>query len=236
LTDVYKVDIRPSYVFERINLVIFMNSKDNSFIYANEFTKVLERISDTFENFVKSEESFKIVMSTFLLLLTSDQMLKTNINWTNICFNYTNNPALHSANNEILFIQFLAHVPNTILENNYSMKFYFSTKFKEIKELESGKENLFELIFFQVLIKILVKGSYPFSTQLSDLEFATAILGMKNKIPINPFIVKIINCVLALCLMSNILSQPAVKYIKDKEIQNYLDIISIDYKEFISVK
>jgi len=232
-TDLLRIDIKPSYYYNRINMVVFLNSKDNSFIFNREFSNIIERVSEQFETYAKTDEEFKVFSSVILILLTNEQFNSSAVNWINVYLTYTNNQSLQSEYNQILLTQLLAHVPLDILQSNFSLKLFFGEKLKHLVTLTTGQEKLSDIIFLQALMRILLRGTYPLSSQISDIEFAQNLLAIKSNLQENRLITQLINHILALCLMTNALTSPAIKYIKDAEIQQYLDILSLDYKLFI---
>ena len=234
-------DVEPSLVIANVNIHLLLNSKDNKFLEFAEFKDLqisiisfMKQSSDILPN----DYSCCLSVLSMLLLFKRYEILDIE-NLKSALEVYIKNPALNKEGNDVMFYQLLFLIPCKVLSSSNSVRNYMFQQLNNIiRDFDQKNKIASNFKTYMLLLSLLSalnreKTTFPFEENCKRIDFAKIMLKLKNIYKDEYIFRSLIFNIICALIMNNTLDGESYKYIKNEELEDYFEIIGVEYQKFI---
>ena len=228
---IVSVAIQPSFQVFQINLGMFLNSKDNSFVFNPLYSEIFHELLKSIKK-ETTPENINLILSSILLLVDSHPFNQKMIEVDEALALFEKSDM--SIELQVLALQLLSKLPPNLIKNHKGLLKILADNFVEI--LAKKKFDFVSKLTLILLIVIFQKSKseFPLAQVIHEKSFVKMIIDFKKCEENDPGLLNFIDHILSLSLLHDLVSSPSIIEIKEQFVSSYFEIIAKDSAELLS--
>lgn len=185
-----------SVVFERLNISVFLLSKDNSFALNPKYFSLVSKIENRFAQLANSVGRFKVVLSFVLVLRNNSSFSKSSEFAETVVDCFVTSAFASERDCEVLFVQYLARIESGHLNRNDKAVSWVKLKMKDFQDPAKTETTPFDYVLLESVFVMLSTNPDLAAMLWDPVQLAECLLATRARTPKAKTIVDSFFCLL----------------------------------------